>query len=59
MKKILLFAAAGILTTATFVTATVRSEKKPATKEITVKKEVKEKKEPKCNKAAGMHHCIF
>lgn len=45
MKKILLFAAAGLLTTASIVYATV--DKKPAVKEEvkkeTVKKETKEK----------------
>lgn len=54
MKKIVLFAAAGMLTTATIVYATVASEKKP------VKKEVMVKKDSKCNKAkASMHHCVL
>lgn len=52
MKKFVLFAAAGMLTTATIVYATVSSEKKP------VKKEMKVKKESKCNKASRMH-CVL
>ena len=57
MKKIALFAAAGLLTTATIVTATVRSERKPEVKkEVTVKKEVKEKN---CSGAEKVHRCIF
>lgn len=47
MKKIVLLAVAGMLTTATIVYATVSTEKK-------VKKEITVKKELKCKR-----HCIF
>jgi hypothetical protein len=39
MKKIVLFAAAGMLTTATIVYATKTTERKSAKKEVTVKKD--------------------
>ena len=58
MKKIVLFAAAGMLATATFVYATV--ERKAPTKETTkkevVKKEVKAKKKS-CNRTS--YRCIL
>jgi hypothetical protein len=41
MKKIVLFAAAGLLTTASIVYASVAGEKKPETVKKEVKKEVK------------------
>ena len=53
MKKIVLFAAAGMLATATLVYATV--EKKGPVKETT-KKEVKAKKKS-CNRVS--YHCIL
>jgi hypothetical protein len=56
MKKIALFAVAGLLTTATIVTATVRSEKKPVKKEVVAKKEVKERA---CSGAEKKRHCFF
>ena len=58
MKKIELFAVAGMLATASIVYATVSSEKKITKKEV--KKEVTAKKNSKCNSAkATTHHCIF
>ena len=54
MKKFILFAAAGMLTTATIVYATVASEKKTVKKELTVKKD------SKFNKTKiSMHHCVL
>ena len=42
MKKIILFSAAGLLTTASIVYATVKADKKPdAVKKETMKKELK------------------
>jgi hypothetical protein len=52
MKKIVLFAAAGMLATATIVYATVASEKKVTKKEVTVKKDSKSSK-------ASKRHCFF
>ena len=59
MKKIVLFAAAGMLATASIVYATVSSEKKATSKEI--KKEVTVKKDSKCSKSkkAFTHHCVL
>ena len=57
MKKIVLFATAGMLATATLVYATVE-KKEPAkeTKKEVVKKDVKGKKKS-CNRAS--YHCIL
>lgn len=50
MKKILLFAAAGMLTTATIVYASVAGEKKPVTAKKEVNKEVRKgEKKSNCN----------
>jgi len=57
MKKIVLFAAAGMLATASIVYATVASEKKIAKSET--KKEVTVKKDCNKSKKASTHHCIF
>jgi len=54
MKKIVLFAAAGLFATATIVYATV--EKKAPKKEVT-KKEVTVKKSKSCNRAN--HQCVL
>ena len=55
MKKIVLFAAAGMLATATIVYATV--EERNAPKKEAVKKEVKVKKSNSCNRST--HHCVL
>ena len=55
MKKIVLFAAAGMLATATIVYATVE-KKAPVKKEMT-KKEVTVKKSKSCNRSS--HHCVL
>jgi hypothetical protein len=58
MKKILLFAAAGLLTTATIVYATV--DKKPAVKEEVKKESVKkETKENTNHHKAGKRNCSW
>jgi hypothetical protein len=55
MKKIVLFAAAGMLATASIVYATV--ERKTTPKKDAVKKEVTVKKSKSCNRSS--HHCIL
>ena len=53
MKKIVLVAAAGLLTTATIIAASVNTGKKPETK-----KEVKKEVKKDCSKAKRTH-CFF
>ncbi len=55
MKKIVLFAAAGMLSTATIVYATVEEKKTPK-KEMT-KKEAKVKKSKTCNRT--IRECVL
>ena len=55
MKKIVLFAAAGMLATASIVYATV--ERKATPKKDAVKKEETVKKSKSCNRSS--HHCIL
>ena len=55
MKKIVLFAAAGMLATATIVYATVEEKKAPIKE--TIKKEVKAKKSKNCNRVS--YHCVL
>ena len=55
MKRIVLFAAAGMLATATIVYATVEERKAPKKEAVT--KEVKVKKSKSCNHTA--HHCVL
>jgi hypothetical protein len=58
MKKLILFAAAGLLTTATIVYATV--EKKPTVKEEAKKETVKkETKENTNHNKAGKRNCSW
>ena len=56
MKKIIFFAAAGMLATASIVFASVKADKKPETvKKETIKKEVKTNKTIKRHCA---HYCL-
>jgi hypothetical protein len=55
MKKIVLFAAAGMLATASIVYASV--ERKTTVNKEAVKKEVKTKKSKSCDRAS--YHCIL